>query len=58
VGFNATTSGQSDEATNSTQTTATIDTTVQNYIYLSYDLTNAAASLTLYSAFATALKLN
>jgi hypothetical protein len=58
VGFNAIQSAQSDEATNSTPTTATIDTTVQNYIYLSYDLTDAAASWTLYSAFATALKLN
>ena len=42
----------------STITTATLDTTVQNYIYLSYDLTNAAADWTLQSAFATALKLN
>jgi hypothetical protein len=39
-------------------TTTTLDTTVQNYIYLSYDLTNAAADWTLQSAFATALKLN
>jgi hypothetical protein len=58
VGFNAATSGQSDEATNSTATTATLNTTVQNYIYLSYDLTNASADWTIYSAFATALKLN
>ena len=58
TGFNSTSSAQSDEATNSTPTTATIDTTVQNYIYLSYDLTNAAADWTLQSAFATALKLN
>jgi hypothetical protein len=39
-------------------TTATLNTTVQNYIYLSYDLTNSAADWTLQSAFATALKLN
>lgn len=38
--------------------TATLNTTIQNYIYLSYDLTNAAADWTLQSAFATALKLN
>ena len=56
TGFNSTSSAQSDEATNSSPTTATIDTTVQNYIYLSYDL--VSSTYTLFSAYATALKLN
>ncbi len=58
AGFNQGTSAGSDETSASTATIAVIDTTVQNYIYLSYDLTDAAASWTLYSGFATALKLN
>ena len=58
VGYTSTVSAASDEVTAGTATTTTINTTVQQYIYLSNDLTNAAATWTLYSGYATALKLN
>jgi hypothetical protein len=54
----ASTSIINDETAANSLTNTLLDMTVQRYVYLSFDLTNPALTYSVYSAFATKLKMN